>query len=183
MSAPDASAMRCSYGLLRWQFRLMHRLLDIAGDEITAELSRGYSSGIVTRAGACYAQIAVCEDVSVQSALAVGLPLALTHWAGRTGLSELPPLAGPIDWRAWTSRVRLIDMAALRSYARAVHTMTDSGLTALADDALDPPHDAPPARLLSALLLTMAMRHGEIACLLSTSIPPAAAFPGPPPAL
>ena len=43
MSAPDASAMRCSYGLLRWQFRLMHRLLDMAGDEISAEQSRGRS--------------------------------------------------------------------------------------------------------------------------------------------
>ncbi|HKW21765.1 MAG TPA: hypothetical protein VJO13_10345 [Ktedonobacterales bacterium] len=183
MSAPDASAMRCSYGLLRWQFRLMHRLLDMAGDEISAEQSRGRSPGIIARAGACYAQIAVCEDVSVHSALAVGLPLALTNWAGRTGLSELPPLVGPIDWRAWTCRVQLADVAALRAYAQAVHMMTDTCLAALADDALDPPHDALPARLLGALLLTMAMRHGEIACLLSTSSPRAAAFPGLPTAL
>jgi len=169
MSAPDTSAMCFSRGLLRWQFRLMHRLLDMAGDEISAEQSRGHSPGVVTRAGACYAQIALCEDVSVHSALAVGPPLALTNWAGHTGLSELPPLVGPIDWRAWTCRVRLADVAALRAYALAVHTMTDTCLAALADDALDPPHDALPARLLSALLLTMAMRHGEIACLLATA--------------
>ena len=169
MSAPDASAMYFSCGLLRWQFRLMHRLLDMAGDEISAEHSRGGSHDVVARAGACYAQIALCEDVSVHSALAVGPPLALTNWAGHTGLSELPPLVGTIDWRAWTCRVRLADVAALRAYALAVHTMTDTCLAALADDALDPPHDALPARLLSALLLTMAMRHGEIACLLATA--------------
>ena len=175
--------MQFSRGLMRWQFRLMHRLLDTVADEIGAEHSRGGSPGIVARAGACYAQIVLCEDVSVHSALAVGPPLALTIWAGRTGLSELPPLAGPIDWRAWTRRVRLADMDELRAYARAVQTMTDTCLAALADDALDPPHDALPARLLSALLLTMAMRHGEIACLLSTSSPRAAAFPGLPTAL
>lgn len=169
MSAPDASAMRCSHGLLRWQFRLMHRLLDTVADGITAEQSSGHAPGIVARAGACYAQIALCEDVSVHSALAVGQPLALTAWAGCTGLSELPPLAGPIDWRAWMSRVRLADMAVLRSYAQAVHTMTDTCLTALADDAHDVPSDVLSERLLSALLLTMAMRHGEIACLLSTA--------------
>jgi len=152
MSAPDTSAMCFSRGLLRWQFRLMHRLLDMAGEEISAEQSRGHSPGVVTRAGACYAQIALCEDVSVHIALAVG-----------------PPLVGPIDWRAWTCRVRLADVAALRAYAQAVHTMTETRLVALADDALDPPHDALPARLLSALLLTMAMRHGEIACLLATA--------------
>ena len=123
----------------------------------------------VARAGACYAQIVLCEDVSVHSALAVGSPLALTNWAGRTGLSELPPLVGPIDWRAWTCRVRLADMAALRAYAQAVHAMTDTYLATLADDAFDPAHEELPGRLLSALLLTMAMRHGEIACLLSTA--------------
>ncbi len=169
MSAPDTSAMCFSRGLLRWQFRLMHRLLDTVADEISAEHSRGHSPGIVARAGACYAQIALCEDVSVHSALAVGPPLALTNWAGRTGLSELPSLVGPIDWRAWACRVRLADVTALRAYALAVHTMTETCLVALADDALDPPHDALSARLLSALLLTMAMRHGEIACLLATA--------------
>lgn len=183
MSTADASAPRCSYALLRWQFRLMHRLLDTAAEEISAEEFRGNAPSIAARADACYAQIALCEDVSVHSVLAVGPPLALTIWAGRTGLSELPPLAGPIDWRAWASRVRLADIAALRSYARAVHTMTDTCLTALADGVLDAPRDALPERLLSALLLTMAMRHGEMACLLATPIPPVAATQGLPPVL
>ena len=40
---------------------------------------------------------------------------------------------------------------------------------ALGDDELDPAHEELPASLLSALLLTMAMRHGEIASLLSTA--------------
>lgn len=183
MSAADASAMGFSYGLLRWQFRLMHRLLDTVADEISAEQSRGHAQDMVARAGVCYAQIALCEDVSVHSALAVGPPLALTAWAGCTGLSELPPLAGPIDWRAWMSRVRLVDMAVLRFYAQAVHTMTDTRLSALVDDALDAPPDILPERLLSALLLTMAMRYGEIARLLATASPPAAASRGPRPVL
>lgn len=169
MSAPDTRAMQYSYGLLRWQFRVIHRLLDATADEISAEHSRGHSAGIVARAGACYAQIALCEDVSVHSALAVGPPLALTLWAGRTGLSELAPIVGPIDWHRWVRRVRLVDIDSLRAYAQAVHAATDAYLVTLEDDGLDPANEEPPACLLSALLLTMAMRHGEIASLLSTA--------------
>lgn len=169
MNTPNTSPVGLANGLLRWQFRLMHRLLDTAAEEISAEQSGGRSPDIIARAGACYAQIVLCEDVSVHSMLAVGPPLALTTWAGRTGLSELAPLIGPIDWQGWVRRVRLVDMASLRAYAQAVRVATDAYLVALGDDELDPAHEEPPASLLSALLLTMAMRHGEIASLLSTA--------------
>ena len=55
-----------------------------------------------------------------------------------------------------------------RSYENA-HLSATERWTAILTIVLDPPHDALPERLLSALLLTMAMRHGEIACLLSTT--------------
>ena len=98
--------------------------------------------------------------------LAAGMPLALSNWVGRTGLSELPSLARLADWRAWARSVRL-DLAALRPYAQAVYAATDTYLATLPDDALDPARAELPACLLSALLLTLAMRRGEIACLLS----------------
>jgi len=121
--------------------------------------------GTAAPAGACYAQSVLCEDLSINGVLAAGAPLALSSWIGRTGLSELPPLAGTTDWRGWARRVRL-DLGELRPYARAVYTATDAYLAALPDEALDSAHGERPACLLSALLLTLSMRHGEIACLM-----------------
>ncbi len=158
--APSARA------LLRWQFRLAHELLDAAVERLTTEAVHRRPPGTAASAGACYAQVVLGEDLSVNGVLAAGTPLALSTWVGRTGLSELPRLAGPIDWRAWARRVRL-DQAELRPYARAVYASTDTYLAALPDEALDPAHGELPACLLSALLLTLSMRRGEIACLLA----------------
>lgn len=115
-------------------------------------------------AGACYAQVVLCEDLSVNGVLGAGTPLALSTWVGRTGVSEMPSLADPTDWRAWAQRMRL-DFAELRPYARAVYASTDANLAALRDDALDQPPDETPACVLNALLLTLSMRRGEIVCL------------------
>ncbi len=163
MSPFVASSARA---LLRWQFRLAHELLDAAIEPFTTEALHRCPPGTAAPAGACYAQGVLCEDLSVNGVLAAGKPLALSTWAGRTGLSELPPLAGTTDWCAWARRVRL-DEARLRPYARAVYASTDAYIAALPDEALDPARRDMPACLLSALLLNVSMRHGEIACLLA----------------
>jgi hypothetical protein len=142
--------------LLRWQFRLVHRLLDTAVDQLADAAHDRYA------ACACFARAVLCEDLSVNGVLAVRQPLALSSWAGRTGMSELPPLAGPADWRAWERSVRL-DLGRLRPYARAVYASTDAYLAALSEDGLEPVGGETPGCLLSALLLTLAAWHGEIA--------------------
>ncbi len=141
--------------LLRWQFRLVHRLLDTAVDQL------GDAADGRCAACACFAQAVLCEDLSVNAVLAGRQPLALSSWAGRTGMSELPRLAGPADWHAWGRSVRL-DLSRLRPYARAVYASTDTYLATLSEDGLEPLGGETPACLLSALLLTLAARHGEI---------------------
>jgi hypothetical protein len=84
-------------------------------------------------AAARYANLVVCEDVIINGVLSARTPLALSTWLGRTGLSELPPLARPIDRRAWACRVR-IDPWGLGSYARAVFAITDAYLATLANE-------------------------------------------------
>ena|SRR5579859_1561672 len=121
--------------LLRWQFRLVHGLLDAAMDTSPPGPAAGH------------AQAVLCEDLTVNGVLAVRRPLALSTWHGRTGLSELPPLATPIDWCTWAQRVRL-DLAGFRLYAQAVYAATDAYLE------LEPPDKT--ASLLSALLMTLA---------------------------
>lgn len=152
--------------LLRWQFRLAHELLDAAIERLTVGTLHRCPPGMAAPVGACYAQVVLCEDLSVNGVLGAGKPLALSTWVGRTGLSEMPPLGGTTGWCAWARRVRL-DPAKLRPYARAVYASTDAYITALPDEALDPVRGDMPACLLSALLLTLSMRRGEIVCLLA----------------
>ena len=151
--------------LLRRQFWLAHELLDAAVERLTTEALHRCPRGAAAPAGACYAQVVLCEDIAVNGVLAGGSPLALSIWVGRTGVSEMPPFTGTIDWRVWARRVRL-DQAKLRPYARAVYSSTDAYIAAQPDEAFDPARGDTPAYLLSALLLTLSMRRGEIACLL-----------------
>jgi hypothetical protein len=134
--------------LLRWQFRLAHGLLGASLDALT------------TQAAACHAQAVLCEDLTVNGVLASRTPLALSTWHGRTGLSELPRLAAPIDWRMWAQHVTF-DPTDYQSYAEAVYAATDAYL------AREQPESQ--ACLLSALLLTISMRRGQIACLQDAS--------------
>ncbi|HEV8193867.1 MAG TPA: hypothetical protein VGP82_20655 [Ktedonobacterales bacterium] len=152
--------------LLRRQFGLAHQLLDTAITRLSSETVYQCPPNAAGVAGARYAQVVVHEDLSVNSVLAAGAPLSLSTWAGRTGLSELPPLAKLANCHAWVGRVRL-NLAEVQHYAQAVYAATDAYLAALPDGALDLTCDEQPERLLSALLLTLAMRRGEIACLLS----------------
>jgi hypothetical protein len=152
--------------LLRWQFQLAHDLLDATMDRLTPAAVHRQPPGTAAPVGACYAQVVLWEDLSVNAVLAAATPLALSTWAGRTGLSDLPPLAGPTACRAWARRVR-VNLAELRAYAQAVYAATDAYLADLRDEALDLGRGEQPACLLSALLLTLSVRRGEIACFLA----------------
>jgi DinB superfamily len=158
--------------LLRWQFQRAHELLAVAIPRLPAKAVRWRPRGTVVPVAACYAQVVVCEDLAVNGVLAKGAPLALSTWAGRTGLSEMPPPIGTADWHSWAHHVRL-DPAQLQPYARAVHASTDAYIAALPEDALNPARADGPGCLLSALLLTVSMRTGEIACLLALERGPA----------
>jgi len=134
--------------LLRWQFWQAHELL-----EATVRRCPPDAAACGT---ACYAQAVLCEDIGVNGVLAAGTPLALSAWAGRTGIDPLPALGTPIDWPAWARTVRL-DLARVRFYAGAVFDATDAYLARLPD-----PPDATTISVLTGLLLTVSMRQGEI---------------------
>jgi hypothetical protein len=159
--------------LLRSQFRIAHALLDDAIDRLSLEIVHRCPPGWDVSPGVRYAQVVLCEDLSVNGVLGAGKPLALSTWAGRTGLSEIPPLVGTIDRRAWAHRVRL-DRDTVRAYALAVYASTDAYIARLAEDALDLTRAEAPVCLLNALLLSVSMRGGEIASLLAGSYGPRA---------
>jgi hypothetical protein len=150
--------------LLRWQFRLAHQLLDNVLEQLSTEAVNRYPLDTSASVAAFYAQVVLCEDFSVNCILAAGKPLALSSWAGRTGLSEVPPLGGGSEWRGWARRVR-VDLANIRRYADAVYASTDTCIANLSNELFDLSRSETPACLLSALLMTLSMRRGELACL------------------
>jgi len=164
MDSPSAQGPLSARALLRWQFRVAHELLEAAIERFTTEAILRCPGGTAASAGACYAQVVLCEDLSVNGVLGAGTPLALSTWIGRTGISEIPWLAEPTGWGVWARHARL-DFGELRPYARAVYASTDAYLADLRDDALDQSPGKMPACVLNALLLRLSMRRGEIACL------------------
>jgi hypothetical protein len=166
MSSSSSQGPLSARVFLRWQFRVAHEFLEAAIEPLTTQTTFRCPAAIAATTasvGACYARVVLSEDICVNGVLSAGTPLALSTWAGRTGVSEIPALADSVNWRAWVQRVRL-DFGELRPYARAVFASTDAYLAELTDDALQLP-DEMPASVLSALLLTISMRRGEIACL------------------
>src|SRR5690348_5431656 len=100
---------------LRWQLRNVHALVDPRPLAARGPLTR-------------YGEAVVLEDVTVQTVLVGCVPLALSTWRGRTGLTPLPPLGRCWTERNWANTV-VIDAAELHKYARAVYAATDVLLT------------------------------------------------------
>ena len=162
--------------LLRWQFRVAHKLLDDVLERLSTEAVHHGSLDASALVAARYAQVVLCEDLSVNGVLAAGQPLAFSAWAGRTGLSAMPPPGGWSECQAWAREVR-IDLANVRRYAEAVHASTDMCIANLSGELLDLSHGETPACLLSALLITLTMRRGELACLHARERRPRSSLP------
>lgn len=128
--------MHSSVDQLRWQFRVVHELLDTWAADCPRRLWG-------------YAERVVVEDMIVNGAIAGGAPLALSTWRGRTGLSRLPPLGVRCRREeGWAETVEINDTE-LRNYARAVYATTDDYLSGFASAS-----DQLTVRVLTALLLS-----------------------------
>src|SRR3990172_9557885 len=142
---------------LRGQFEAAHGVLEGPGAAVTAVAAQ-------------YAHIVASEDAIVNGMLKGGPPLAATTWAGKTGLSEMPPQG--FDWVQWAKGVR-VNLAQLREYARAVYENTDAYLASLSDEDLARPLDLSSLGvgqktlgwMLSIQLGNVDHHCGEISCL------------------
>ena len=91
-------------------------------------------------------------------------------FAGKLGLSELPPIGG--SWDKWSQVVRF-DLEKLCAYARAVYGATEDYLSSIGDEMLRESVDVSDAGLgdrTVAVLLTMLLANvhnpcGEIAAI------------------
>ncbi len=158
--------------LLREQFKDAHEFLEATMEGITPEQVHWAPPGTANPISANYAHVVLSEDLGINGLLRGGAPLSAGGWAGRTGLSELPPVAPNAPWHEWALRVR-IDLPALRAYARAVYAATDEALRALEPGDLEREVDLSPfglgrrtvAWMLSGALLNVNLHCGEVSCL------------------
>jgi hypothetical protein len=158
--------------VLRDAFKSTHRVLEDTMNDVTPEHAHWAPPGVANPLGATYAHVVCGEDFMIHTLIQGEKPLAATAWAGKVGLSEMPPRPGP-DYAAWTRSVRL-DLPAFREYARAVYADTDAYLASLTDEGLDGPLDMSIFGMgqqtigffLSNVLIEHLNQHcGEIACL------------------
>ncbi len=155
-----------------------HRLLDATMADVGRDVAAWSPPGTALPIAACYAHVVVAEDGMVNGILKKGLPLFMEAWAGKTGLSALPPGPDPNgvampDWSGWARNVA-VDVAPLRRYATAVFAASDAFMGELADEDLSRPLDLTAIglgmRTVGFLLTESLAPHpfvhaGEIACL------------------
>jgi hypothetical protein len=163
--------------LLRAQYSHAHEYLEGTMQGVTSEHVHWIPQGIANPLGANYFHVLVSEDMVINGMLRGGAPLCASSWAGKAGVSEMPPMPGPEteglpSWDSWARQVK-INLADMQTYAQAVYQASDDYLASLSDDDLNNPLDLSGiglgqqtvGSLLSIILSNTSAHTGEIACL------------------
>jgi uncharacterized damage-inducible protein DinB len=124
--------------LLRTLYRINHRIVDGTIDGLSDQHLHATPGGVAHPIAATLAHLVLAEDSLVLGMAARKPTLWSTTWAGKTGVSPLPPESEGYD--AWVRSVR-VDLPALREYAQAAHAAVDAYLSQLTPDDLDRPID------------------------------------------
>lgn len=122
---------------LKEQIAMTRFVVDSTLKDISQEDCMKPVSGTAHPIGATYAHMVLSEDFIVNMMARGGTPLVMSTFAGKTGVSEPPPMPGsPADQiLAWANRVQ-IDVEALKEYEKAVRSATDDYLSSASDDEL-----------------------------------------------
>jgi len=131
--------------LLRELMKNVNELLEGTMADVTPEQAHWIPPGLAIPIGATYAHVVLSRDGAVNGMFKGGVPLFAAGWAGKTGVSELPPASDPgkpgfPDWSGWIRKVK-VDLPAMRKYAKAVYVATDEFLATLSPEDLERPID------------------------------------------
>ena len=153
---------------IRSQFTLAHDWLGATMNGVTNETAQWTPDGKPNPIGAQLGHVVTTEDF-LMSAVRSQPPLMATEYAGKTGLSELPP---PGDWSMWAHSVK-VDVATANAYAKVVWANSDAILAAMSDDDLNKPFDLSGigmgmqsvATVINLIVLNNYVHMGEISAL------------------
>ena len=136
--------------------------------DVTPEQAHWAPPGCAHPIAALYAHTVLGEDGMLNRLIRKGTPLYTSNWAGKTGLSELPPERSA--WSDWARRLR-VDLPTLLDYAQAVYATTDAYLASLTPTDLDTEIEMfGQKRTLGSALGGVLLAHvnshtGEVSCL------------------
>jgi hypothetical protein len=158
--------------LYRSLLRTAHEALEGTMADVTPAQATWDPPGKAFNIAANYTHVVGSEDLGIQRLLRGVDLLATSAWAGRTGVSEMPPLGPGGDLKTW-SRQAKVDVPALQRYGQAVYAATDAYLASLTPEDLARRLDLsklglgeqPVSFILNALVANAAMHCGEISCL------------------
>jgi DinB superfamily len=158
--------------MYRSLLRSAHEFLEGTMAGLTAEQATWDPPGQAFSIAANYVHVVASEDMGIQRLLRGRELLATTSWAGRTGVSEMPPLGPGGDLKAWSRRAA-VDLPALQRFGQAVYAATDEYLGSLTPEALSRSLDLRALGLgeqsvlfvLTVLVANVSMHCGEISCL------------------
>jgi len=130
-----------SSAVLQEQLHEACQLLEATMDGVNDEQAHWQPPGTANPIGANYAHAVLSVDLAFHALIQGTAPLAQSSWAGRTGLSELPPGGGaPAEWGDWARSVR-VDLPALKAFADEAFGAADACLASLDDHAANRPID------------------------------------------
>jgi hypothetical protein len=166
----DLVAVPTQVALLQMQMSMAHHWLEGTMKQVTPAVALWRPSGRPGNIGSQYAHVALTEDYFIQVALRHETPLMAGAYAGKVGLSEIPPIGG--SWDKWSQGVQ-VDLDKLRAYAHGVYGATEDYLSSIGDETLGESVDVSDAGLgvrtvafLLAMLLANVHNHcGEIAAI------------------
>lgn len=153
---------------IRSQLKLAHDWLGGTMQGVTNETAVWVPTGKPNPIGAQFGHVVTTEDFLTNS-FRNQPPLMATTYAGKTGLSELPP---PGDWSGWAHGVK-VDVDAVKTYAQAIWDNTDVMLATMSDDDLNKPFDLSMigmgmqtvATVINLIVLNNYVHMGEISAL------------------
>ncbi len=152
--------------ILQAQFKQAHDWLKgTLSEAITKEQVHYQPEGKPTPIGAQFIHVVTTEDFLINFAQGAD-PLMATDYAGKIGVSEMPPQG---DWTEWSKSVE-IDIAQTLAYADAVFAATEAFVGVLDDATLESEMDLsavgfgkmPTHAALGLLLLNVYSHAGEI---------------------
>lgn len=121
--------------VLRNQLTQAHDLLEFAIDGLNQEqLHHTFGGSTIQAPGPIYFHVVSGEDYFIQSKLGGREPLYTADgWQAKLGIDPGQGFLSP----EWAASVRIVDLPALREYARSVYAATDAYMASITDDDLD----------------------------------------------
>ncbi|HVP04541.1 MAG TPA: DinB family protein [Dehalococcoidia bacterium] len=130
-----------SISVLKEQIKGSHDIMEGTMAGVDPAACHHQPGGSAHPIGATYAHAVISEDFIVNMIIRGTPPLIMGEWGAKAGLSEPPPPPGG-DLLAWSNRVQ-IDLDAIKKYAQAVYSNTDSYVDSLKAEDLDRELDVP----------------------------------------